>query len=386
MKKIFPQLFNVISLQLFIYFFVNSLFIFKFVPRLGISPFPVFLIYLLIVLGIIFLYKKYSSIITENTFKKLYWMMIGMVIISIIGIFIVVDPYSLRVDRWSALTFFWDSLLQGNYPYAAHTHVAVKNFASPFPLWHVISFPFYLLGDVGIEIIFFLIISAIAVHKFFSSYRTSFFFYLMLFLAPAYWWEVSVRSDSLNNALLVFMIILWYSKKEHTISSSFKYIILISGIIASTRMTALLPLAIFFFQPYLKFSTTKKIVLPFAILGIALLTFLPFIFWDTDTWIFFSRNPFMSQGYNGSIYILLLMIPIGIYLSLKWKTTEQFFNLAGFFVFFFIFISLIDREITLGDGYFFSDGVSDISYFTLAFPYCLASLSSSIIVLKSKIN
>jgi len=381
-----PKFLNSTILQLFIYFFVNSLFLFKFVPRIGINPLPVFLIYLLLALFVFYTYKKYSNIIAEKTFKKLYWLMISLVIISIIGIFIAVDPYSLRVDRWSALTFFWDSLLQGNYPYAAHTHVAMNNFASPFPLWHVISFPFYMLGDVGIEIIFFLIISAIAVQKFFSSYRISFFFFLMLFLAPAYWWEVSVRSDSLNNALLVFMIILWYSKKEHTISSSFKSIILICGIIASTRMTALLPLAIFFFQPYLKLPTTKKIILPFAILGIALLTFLPFIFWDTNTWIFFSRNPFMSQGYNGSIYILLMMIPIGIYLALKWKSTEQFFNLAGFFIFFFIFTSLIDREITLGDGYFFSDGVSDISYFTLSFPYCLASLSSSLIAIKSEIS
>jgi hypothetical protein len=299
-------------------------------------------------------------------------------LVAIVGVLIVVDPLTVRVDRWSALTYFWDSLLQGHYPYSAHTHVGPNNFASPFPLWHVISLPFYLLGDVGIELLFFLIITAIAIKKFFTSYRISFFFMLLLLISPAYWWEISVRSDSLSNGLLVFMIILWYLKNNRSFSNNFKSTILLCGIIASTRMSALLPLAIFFFQPYLQLSTKQKIIFPLSVLGIAFLVLSPFIFWDTDTWIFFSRNPFMSQGYNGSVYIFLIMIPIAIFMALRWKNTQQFFNNASLFIFIFILSSLIFRVIKAGEGNLFSDGISDISYFNLVLPYCLAFLTSRV--------
>ena len=378
MKKEWSQLLSNKTVQLFVFLFINSLYILKYVPRIGISPYPFFLIYIVLILALVFLYNKYIKLVPENTFKTLYWLLLVFALVAIVGVLIVVDPLTVRVDRWSALTYFWDSLLQGQYPYSAHTHVGPNNFASPFPLWHVINLPFYLLGDVGIELLFFLIIIAIAIKKFFSSYRISFFFMLLLLISPAYWWEISVRSDSLSNGLLVFMIILWYIKNNRTFSNSFKLTILLCGIIASTRMSALLPLAIFFFQPYLQLSTKQKIIFPLSVLGIAFLVLSPFIFWDTDTWIFFSRNPFMSQGYNGSVYIFLIMIPIAIFMALRWKNTQQFFNNASLFIFIFILSSLIFRVIKAGEGNLFSDGISDISYFNLALPYCLAFLTSKI--------
>ncbi len=378
MKKKWSQLLSNKTVQLFVLLFINSLYILKFVPRIGISPYPFFLIYIVLILALAFIYFKYIKIASDKTFRILYWLQLVFALVAIVGVLIVVDPLTVRVDRWSALTYFWDSLLQGQYPYSAHTHVGPNNFASPFPLWHVISLPFYLLGDVGIELLFFLFITAIAIKKFFSSYRISFFFMLLLLISPAYWWEISVRSDSLSNGLLVFMIILWYFKNNRSISNSFILTILLCGMIASTRMSALLPLAIFFFQPFLQLSIKQKIIFPISVLGIAFLVLSPFIFWDTDTWIFFSRNPFMSQGYNGSVYIFLIMIPIAIFMALRWKNTQQFFNNASLFIFIFILSSLIFRVIKAGEGNLFSDGISDISYFNLALPYCLAFMTSKI--------
>lgn len=378
MKKNWVEFVSGNILQLLIFLGINSLFILKYTPRYGVDPYLTLSIYFVVILIINFLYRKYIAKGTENLFKYLYWILIAAAIVVIIGLFIIIDPYSIRVDRWSALTFFWDSVFNGQYPYSTHTHVSATNFASPFPFWHLINLPFYLLGDVGIGIIFFLVLIAFALRYYFASYRISFFFILLLLMSPAYWWEVSARSDSLNNGLLVFMIILWFVKNNRSLSNNRFQAILICGIIASTRFTALVPLALFFFQPYLKLSAKSKITFLLSVLGIALISFLPFIFWDTTTWIFFSRNPFMSQTGNGNIYVLLIMIIIGAFLALRWKNIEQFFNIASLFILIFILSNQIVGIIHASEGNLFSDGIADISYFNLSLPYCLGYLTSKI--------
>ncbi len=378
MKKSLKRFFSQNNLQLIIFLLINSLFILKYAPRYGINSYLILSLYSVIFISIYFLYKKYIIKCTEKSFNIFYWTLLALALIAIVGLLIIIDPYTIRVDRWSALTFFWDSIFSHQYPYSAHTHVALTNFASPFPLWHLINLPFYLLGDVGIGLIVFLILISISVKFYFSSYRKSFFFLLLLLISPAYWWEVSARSDSLSNGLLVFMIILWFVKNNRNLSNSLFLAILVCGVICSTRLTAIIPLALFFFQPYLRLPLKLKALFPISILGIALISFLPFIFWDTETWIFFSRNPFMSQTGNGNIYVLFVMLILGTLLALSWKNTNQFFNITSIFIFIFILASQLVRIFNAKEGNLFSDGISDISYFNLALPYCLGLLTSKI--------
>jgi len=375
------KLFHVLlktNFQYIVFLLINSLFILKYSSRYGVNPYFMLPIYFMVFGLIYFLYKKYISKFTEKLFKPLYWISLVAAILLIIGLLVFIDPYTIRVDRWSALTFFWDSVFSGQYPYSTHTHVGSTNFASPFPLWHLINLPFYLLGDVGIGIIVFLILISVSVKYYFSTYSQAYLFLLLLLISPAYWWEVSVRSDSLNNGLFVFMIILWFIKHKRNLSNSFFIAILICGIISSTRLTAIIPLALFFFQSYLKLSFKSKVIFPVSIMMIALISFLPFIFWNTETWIFFSRNPFMSQTGNGNIYVLLFMLILGVIMALKWKNTYQFFNNTSLFIFIFILASQIVRICNAGEGNLFSDGIADISYFNLALPYCIGFLTSKI--------
>lgn len=380
MKKDFIQFISKKEIQIIIFLIINSLFVLKYSPRYNLNSYLTLSIYFGFVFTVYFTYRKMASFGTEKLFKILYWGMLILAISAIATTLILIDPYSIRVDRWSALTFFWDAAFNGQYPYGAHTHVAVTNFPSPFPVWHLIGLPFYLLGDVGFQIIFFLLLLAFAIKRYFSTYKKSFFFLLMLLISPSYWWEVVVRSDALSNSILVFMIIIWFVKYNRNLSNSFVLIIFICGAIASTRFTAVLPLTLFLFQPYIKLSIKQKIIFPLSIFGIALLSFLPFIFWDTDTWVFFSRNPFMSQTGNGNFYLLLLMIVLGITLALSWKNIQQFFSLTSIFIFIFILLSQIIylESKRNGNANFFSDGIVDLSYFNLALPYCIARLTSSL--------
>lgn len=362
-------------LQMALFFTVNAFFILKYFDRVGINPYFSVAIYIFVILGFIALYHHLSTKISERISKILYFGLIVVMIVAISTLFILIDPYSIRVDRWSALSFFWDSVFQGIYPYGTHTHVSETNFASPFPLWHLISLPFYLLGDVGLEIIFFLILIGFALKYYFGSYQKALLFLSLLCLSPGYWWEVSVRSDALSNALLVFMIIIWFTKTKKSMSNNLLLTIFICGSIAATRMTAIIPLALFFFRPYLNISTKQKIIFPIASLLVALVFFLPFIFWNTENWVFFSRNPFMSQTGNGNIYVLLVMLVIGLTISLSWRNIQQFSGLTAVFIFVFILSNLIVRIINAGQGNLFSDAISDISYFNLSLPYTIFYIS-----------
>jgi len=366
-------------IQITLYLFVNALFILKYFPRSGASSSVLLAVYIIFVFLTVLLYKNNSGKIAEKKFQIAFWSLLILMILVIVGSLISIDRYSVRVDRWSAVTFFLDNLFNGQYPYSAHTHVSNTNYASPFPVWHFINVPFYFLGDVGIGLIFFLLLTAFIIRYYFSDYRKSFFFLLMLCLAPAYWWEVAVRSDSLSNALLVFIVIVWFTKRNYKLSNNFWLSVIVCGLIASTRLSAILPLALFFFKPYVQLPWKQKIIFPLGVTIIILLTFLPFIFWDTNNWIFFSRNPFMSQTSVGNPYLLLCMIILGIIAALTWNNTRHFFSTVSIFLFIFVLSSQISLIFTRGiQGSIFEDSLYDVSYFTLLLPYCLAFIADSI--------
>ena len=374
-------------IQIFLFLFVNSLFVIKYFQRTGLNSLVSLTLYICFFSFVLVLFAALSKKISEKTYRIAFTVLLITMVLAISGFLVAINPYNIRVDRWSALSFFWDSLFHGKYPYSTHTHVSLTNYPSPFPFWHVLNLPFYLLGDVGIGLIFFLLLVSFSVYQFFSSYQRAFFFLLLLCISPAYWWEVAARSDSLNNAFLVYVIILWLSKFGRTMSNSFILTIVICGLIATTRLTAIIALALYFFKPYMQLPWKQKIIFTLGVAGIFVIIFSPFIFWDTDTWIFFSRNPFMSQADKGNILILTPMIFLGCFMAYKWKSMDHFFYFASVFIFIFILTSQIgliykyDLKEVL-----FKDHILDISYFNLMLPYCLASITSSMQILQPRIS
>ncbi|MEA4982004.1 MAG: hypothetical protein VB066_04730 [Paludibacter sp.] len=366
-------------IQILLYLFVNMLFILKYFPRAGADSQAILAVYVALFLTAVILFNVFSLKISERTFKRAFWITLSIIIILIVVFLIKIDRYSVRVDRWSAVTFFLEGLFKGNYPYGIHTHVSETNFPSPFPVWHFINIPFYLMGDVGIGLIFFLLLTVATVHYFFSSYKKSFIFLFLLIISPAYWWEVAVRSDSLSNAFLIFMFILWWHKSEKTIERNFIFAIITCGLLASTRLSAIIPIAIFFFRPYLKLDWRRKIIFPFGVLMVVALTFSPFILWDTTTWMFFDRNPFMSQTSVGNFWVLSALIILGIVSGLIWKNINQYIFITSTFIFIFILTSQLTLIATRGiNDSVFSDSLYDISYFSLLFPYASCYISQKI--------
>lgn len=378
MRKIFTAFRT--QWQLILYLFVNILFIFKYLTRTEISVPLITVLYISGILGFVYLYFKWSPKVSEKLFKYSSFVLLSITLILIAVGLLYIDPYTVRVDRWSAVSFFLEGLFNGEYPYGIHTHVSETNFPSPFPLWHVINIPFYLLGDVGIGLIFFLIITFVTVKIYFNSYRKAFFFLILLILSPAYWWEVAVRSDSLSNGFLVLTFILWYTKKGYSVDKNFWLTIILCGIIVSTRLSAVLPVALFLFAQYIQTNWLKKILFPLSILAFVLVVFMPFVLWTIDgTYVFFTRNPFMSQTSVGNPVFLIIMIVAGIIFALKWKNTDEYFEYAASFMFIFMAGSQLSLIMTRGiSGSFFTDSTYDLSYFTLYLPYTLMALASKV--------
>ena len=138
------------------------------------------------------------SFLKMESSKK--WYVVLLAVIGIIGMFVLqqsIDPMSINVDRWSAIHNFLDKLLQGEYPYAAKTHL--DGYGSPFPVWQVFHLPFYFLGNVGLSIIFVFVLFLLSVWN--MNNKACFRVLVFLFMSPAFWYEVAVRSDILTNFL-----------------------------------------------------------------------------------------------------------------------------------------------------------------------------------------
>lgn len=353
----------------------NAVFVYKYILRIGINPIIATVVFCLLFVGAVWVYShKIANFISERIAKGLsIGLTIGIIGVIACSIFLI-DPLSIGVDRWSATTYFLDGLTAGVYPYGVHTHMFENNYPSPFPLWHYLNIPFWLIGDVGwIQAVMILVFLG-CIYVYFRSWRAVLGAILILGISPAYWWEIATRSDGLSNALLVcstVLLIEWYGIK---MEKHWWLLAIIAGCFASTRLSAVIPVALYLFKPWLDTTWKKELGFIGIAAGIVIFFFLPYILWDTETWIFFQRNPFMSQTEPGSPWILGVMVLIAIFVAYKKQTLYYYFSTTSVFMFAFMLITQLGvvwrsgGEVTLYDPNF------DISYFTLAFPFAIAAL------------
>ena len=374
MRKIIVSLFTDKSIWI-IFLSVNMLFIWKYVSRTTVPVWPCIILWCIFVL----LFCKLFRLITNKWPTSIFFIGVTVMLTAFAGILLLlikIDPLSVNVDRWSATTYFLDGLSQGIYPYGIHTHVCETNYPSPLPLWHYIHFVFWLLGDVGLGLFAFLFLFATSILWFTRNLQQTTFAVALLILSPAYWWEVLVRSDGLSNAILVFCVILLMERKKISFTSRWLTTSTICALTALTRLSAIIPVANYIVKDYIKLSLWKKISSIMIILAIIFLFFAPYIFWDTTTWVFFSRNPFMSQTSTGSPLILVLMIVVDFFIIYLYNTNlKHFMRSTTWFVFAFFLISIMYNHFMYStDISIFEDSDFDISYLTLSFPYCLYTI------------
>ena len=353
----------------------NLFFVCKYIPRVGINPTIAAMVYGVAFCGGVWLYKQFVEKHISERFSQVSSILLTIgLLAAIAGSIILIDPYTIRVDRWSATTFFLDALRDGIYPYGVHTHVSETNFPSPFPLWQYLNIPFWLIGDVGWIQAFFLPVFLICVYVYFRSWHAVMNALLLLYLSPAYWWEIATRSDSLSNAFLVCSLVLLLETHTIKMDKHWWLMAIIAGCLASTRLSAIIPIALYLFKPWLEADWKIKIGFVAIAATILFCAFAPYIFWDTESWIFFRRNPFMSQTSPGNPWILGIMILIAIGIAYKKQTFYYYAYTTSVFMFAFMLFTQLGVIYRSAEPVTLFDICCDISYFTLALPYAIIAL------------
>ena len=347
-----------------VYFFVNVIFCIKYNPFEVIHPLYLIVFYPLIVTGI------YKATIAARIQQKNYFFLIIAVAIFILTLFLwhYIDRWSVQVDRWSALEFWSKSLKEGHYTYGTPTHLS--GYASPFPVWQLFHFPFYLLGNTAYGQLFCLLIFFIALFCWRAKMNIGGII-LLLALSPGFWWEIAVRSDLLYNMLLLFVFLtalFYYSTfwDKHKILTA-----AIIGLFLCTRLFVGIPLFLYFFPRFVRFNIKEKIGVALTVTACLVIPFLPFLFGEHGILHHPEYSPIVLQVRQGSGLIFAGGFIIALIAAMIWKRMSNLYFLSGLF----LFALILARGIRVGleDGWLSTlfDARFDESYFNICIPFFL---------------
>jgi hypothetical protein len=356
-----------------LFLIINSLFIAKYSIRLGQNPIITVLLYCLFV--IFTWWIIYKKPVTKSASRIIFYSIAVFIVIVISFLNYYINPLNLQVDRWSAIHNFLQNLFNGLYPYAAHTHLG--GYGSPFPAWQAFHIPFYLLGNVGLGMLFSIVLLIVFLVWFFDDYSKALIFILLMSISPAFWYEVAVRSDLIYNFILCFISIAFIYKKNFSIQNHAIGLGVLCGLFMSTRFSIVIPFAIFLFPDFIKSQTKNKITFVITSILVFSLTFLPFVFWSFDTLFFFMYNPFVLQTRQGSLFEAVTIASLGLFLSTKWK--GNFTRCNSYTAITFVSLVTITFLHRMISDHFISglfDSAYDITYFNMALPFIVFALAT----------
>ncbi len=284
-----------------------------------------------------------------------------------VGLQYAIDPMSIQVDRWSAIHNFLHGMLQGEYPYGQQTHLG--GYGSPLPVWQILHLPFYAIGNVGLSIV---VVLGLLIY---TLYRTrggasALMATVMLIISPALWYEIAVRSDLITNIMLVTIIVEWLVYHRIKLSERIVWIAILAGLLLSTRLVVVIPLAVLYGYEFLKMGWKRQVLF----MGICLVTFaltiLPFIFWEGSTLFFFEYNPFVLQTRQGSSLALTIWLTLAICLTLYLKGQENSRTIAtGGLLTALVVIAFVGKMWTDNAWNELYTSTFDITYLSLGLPF-----------------
>ena len=306
-----------------------------------------------------------------------YWLL--GISISFLGLGIAiqynVDPLTIQVDRWSAIHNFLEGMLQGIYPYGQQTHLG--GYGSPLPVWQLVHLPFYVMGNVGLSIFAVIGLFIYTINKT-RGVQVALAATLLLILSPTCWYEIAVRSDLITNILLVTIIVEWLMYYQISLSKRTVSLAILSGLLLSTRLVAVIPLAVIYGYEFLTMGWKKQSIF----LGISLLTFgltlVPFLLWEGSTLFFFEYNPFVLQTRQGSGYSLLIFTAIAVSITLYMKEDRRMrLTITGGLLTCLVTIAFFEKMWAENLWNELFSPTFDITYLSMALPFYLVEIASS---------
>lgn len=362
---------NKIAITLFI--IVNALFVMKYSERI----FPHYFLYITIAYTactFFFTYKLLPHLTTCHKYNNTLFALGILSIILMAALQYYVDPFSIKVDRWSALHYPIGNLLQGKYPYTAHTHLG--GYSSPFPIWQLFHIPFYLMGNVGISFFFCLSIFLFCIFEVYGKSRMIHVISLIA-MSPAIWYEAIVRSDLISNMFICASFIIYMTRQtnQEWINKNMPFLSIILALFASTRLITIIPIAMFLFPYFINITIRRQIISILIFCIVFILTFLPFAMWDWNNFFFFEYNPWNLQTRQGSLMDFIIYIPLFFFLTMSWRGRIQLYNFnISIMLVSFILVSILHQMYTLNVWNLFHS-YYDITYYNSALPFLMLYIS-----------
>jgi hypothetical protein len=363
------------QIQRVIFLSINCLFIAKYTTRLNLNPYVSVFIYCLIAISILLLIPNYANRIKEKNSKPLYFTFLILILLGILILNLTIDPQKIQVDRWSAIHNFLHNLFNGIYPYAARTHLG--GYGSPFPVWQAFHIPFYLLGNVGLGMFFTILVLGIFLVWYCENFLQSLIYLILLTISPAFWYEVAVRSDLIYNCILSLIVIGFVYKRRYSIQNQSLGLGILCGLFLSTRLSVVIPFAIVLFPGFLTAQLKNQIIFFISSLAVFVLTFLPFVFWDYNSLLFFKYNPFILQTRQGSLFEVIVLLLMIYYFATNWKNNLNLcFSYVSIAIVVFVAVTFLHRMISDNFANSLFSSSYDITYFSMALPFVIYSLST----------
>jgi hypothetical protein len=285
-----------------------------------------------------------------------------------------IDPYSVQVDRWSALHFPIQNLLDGIYPYTASTHLGGN--ASPFPVWQLLHVPFYLLGNVGLSFFAAVILFLWSCWKVRGRDKTL-IVSLLLCLSVAVWYEVLVRSDLITNMLLVASIFNLFSRNpsQQRIERHRWWIACLVGLLASTRVIVLIPITVLLLPYFVKMNWRNQLGVSLLAIIVFALTFVPFAIWDWQEFYYFQNNPWRLQTSQGNLSDFLLFVPLTVFLAMTHKGIAfRYCRNSALMLVTFVVVTFV-HNMYLSENFDLFSSAYDITYLSTALPFCMLGIA-----------
>ncbi|MFV0392610.1 MAG: hypothetical protein ACK5KP_12150 [Paludibacteraceae bacterium] len=362
-----------ILFPLLLFLSINGLFILKYAERVTSLSYLIVILYVSFAFVVIYFVHRLI-----NRYRKLvpvfFYFIMLVIIVGVVLLHMKVDPYALNIDRWSAIHNFIHNVFQGVYPYSAKTHL--DGYGSPFPIWQLFHIPFYFLGNISVALLFVILLTAYVLVKFTKDKKSSLYFFLLVVISPAFWYEALARSDLFYNFLLLSAILIWINEKKINIGQNALFLGAICGLFLSTRLSVVIPFFIYFLADFLKAENKNKLFFLSAIILVFLITFLPLAFWNFDMLLFFEYNPFVLQSRQGSLFEVITVLIVSVLFALKWnKDFVKYNEYTAYAIIILVIVTFVHRMISSGFSNNLFSSAYDITYFNMALPFLIFCIS-----------
>jgi hypothetical protein len=353
-----------------IYILINTLFVWKYgreyLPGFKAAPL-IYIVFCIVLIKVIS--GRFFSRLNSVRYDPVYFGAVFFLALVLSAVMFHFDPESIRVGRYPALHDWITRILHGEFPYISSTR------PSGFPFLFILTLPFYLIGDLGLFQIFGFLLFALIVfikNRHGELNRTQSL--LLLIFAPAFLYEIVVRSELFTNITIITAYLLFCERHMSRINTSAMIILgLLGGFLLSTRGIVLLIYLIFLKSLPTKSKTGRTVFILFLSTGF-IITLTPFAVWDWGHFITF--GPFAVQSSYAPWWIISIFIILAASIGFRTQSWNGAALAASVILFaavltaFGISVLRFDLPASVLHSKF------DISYFSFALPFLLISMAT----------